>query len=138
MSEEVEAVQAKEAQRQTAKRATLEQLRGKRRAEDEFEVELNGEPVSFLFRSIGSTVYDKLVTRHKPTTEQKAAGQPFNVDTFAPALLARVCVEPVLDDREWAEIWNSEDWNRGELMDLFGRAVALCNRGLDPAPIAAG
>lgn len=138
MSEQAEVVQAQAAQRKQAKRATFEKLRGKKRAESEFTLSINGEELSFLFRSIGAIEYDRLLTKHKPTTEQRAAGAQFNIDTFAPALLSRVSVEPVMDDTEWGEIWNSPDWNRGELMGLFGHAVDLCNEGLDLTPIAAG
>lgn len=136
----VEVVAAQEAQRRAAKRATLEGLRGKRRAEKEFSLVLNeGEdPVSFLFRSIGAQAYDRLITKCPPTKEQQADGGAYDQNRFAPLLLAAVCVEPVLDEAEWREIWESPDWNRGEVMALFWAAVELCNKGLELNPIVAG
>ena len=140
-SEQVEQVLgAAEAQRGAAKRATLAKLRGKRRVEKEFSVVLaEGEdPVTFLFRSIGAQDYDRLITKCPPTKEQQAEGGAYNTDRFAPLLLSRVCAEPVLDEAEWAEIWTSPDWNRGEVSALFWTAVNLCNQGLDLNPIGPG
>lgn len=127
-------------QRAAAKRATLEQLLAKQPAYDDFTTKLPGAdaPVSFLFVSIGHVDYDKLITKCPPTTEQLAQGESYNLDKFAPLLLAAVCQEPVLDVDEWGQVWSSTAWNRGESMALFGRAVELCNRGLDVNPTELG
>jgi hypothetical protein len=132
------ALETKTAQRSQAKRATFAKLKNKKRAEREFTAELGGDPATLLYRAIGATAYDKLLTRHPPTKEQLADGAAFNSNTFAPALLAQVCVDPALDATEWGEIWNSEDWNRGEVSELFWNAVELCNKGLELTPTAAG
>lgn len=136
-----EELAAKDAQRAGAKRATFDKLRSKRRAELEFSTSLSTaagpEEVSFLFRSMGSVAYDELITRHPPTTAQKAKNHSFNMDTFAPVLLSRVCAEPSMSVAEWSEIWTSEDWNQGEVSALFWTAVELCNRGLDVNPTGA-
>lgn len=133
-------LEVKAAQKAQAKRATFEKLKGKRRAEKEFSVVLaEGEdPVSFLFRAIGAQDYDRLITKCPPTVDQKAEGATFDQNKFAPLLLSRVCAEPVLDENEWTEIWNSPEWNRGEVSVLFWTAVNLCNQGLDVNPIEAG
>jgi hypothetical protein len=138
MSEPVPVVAAKEAQRKSAKRATLAKLKGKRPQQNEFETEIDGEQVSFLFRSIGAQDYDRLVTKYPPTTEQKAAGDSFDLNRFAPALLARVSIEPTMDEDEWSEIWGSSAWGRGEVSALFWGAVNLCNKGMDLNPTVAG
>lgn len=140
MTKAPDALQVKDAQRKQAKRATFEALKSKKRAEREFTVVLNeGEdPVSLLFRAIGAQEYDKLLTRYPPTKEQQAEGASFNQDKFAPALLSRVCVEPVMDEDEWTEIWNSPDWNRGEIGAMFWAAVELCNKGMELGPTVAG
>lgn len=132
-------VQAQAEQRKMAKRATFEALKNKKRAEKEFEIVLaEGEdPVSFLFRAIGATEYDKLLMRFPPTKEQQAEGATYNQDEFAPALLSRVCCEPVMDEQEWKEIWTSPDWNRGEVGQIFWYAVELCNKTLDLGPTVA-
>lgn len=122
------------------KRATLDGLLGKKPAQDEFSAQFgaDGGEVSFLFVSIGSKRYDALLTKHPPTTDQRAGGATYNVDTFAPALLAAVCTDPVIDPEGWAQVWNSDSWNRGEVSALFWRAVELCNSRVDINPIAAG
>lgn len=129
-------VAAKEQQRQQAKRATFEALKNKKQAERELTLTLNEDedPISFLFRSVGAQDYDKMLMKYPPTKEQQAEGATFDQDRFAPALLARVCVEPVMDISEWTEIWTSDSWNRGEIGGLFWAAVELCNKGLTLGP----
>jgi hypothetical protein len=131
-------VQAQHAQRTRAKRATLDQLRKKGRTAKEFDAKLNGEDVSFLFKAIGSVEYDQMITAAPPTTQQKAEGASYNQDKFAPALLAKVCIEPELTVEEWTEIWTSPDWSRGEVGQLFWTCVELCNDGLSLVPTAQG
>lgn len=137
---QTDAVATAETQRKAAKRATLATLRSKRRVEKEFTVALNDgeDPVSFLFRSIGAQDYDKLITKCPPTRDQQANGANYDINKLAPLLLARVCVEPVLDEAEWREIWDSPDWNAGEVASLFYAAGELCQRGLELNPTEAG
>lgn len=114
-----------------ATRATFEKFKTKKRIEREIAFELNGEDVSMLFRAIGSTEFDKLIAKSPPTYEQKSNGAQYNVDTFGPALLAKVCIDPEMSKEEWIEVWNSENWNRGEILQMFYIANELCNRGFD-------
>ena len=123
-------------QSEQSKRATLDMLRSKRRLEKELTVLLpvgegKTEEVSFLFQSIGAQEWDRLVAKHPPTSEQRIEGSPFNMHTFAPALLSITCVEPELTEEEWKEIWNSPDWNRGEVVQFYVTAVELCSTGMD-------
>lgn len=133
-------VEAKSNHRAKSKRATLDMLLGKKPNRDEFTVPFgpSGEQVSFLYVSIGAMEYDALLTKHPPTPEQKVAGASFNVNTFAPALMAKVCREPAIDPGSWTEVWNSPSWGRGELMGLFWRAANLCSKEIDPVPTDAG
>lgn len=131
-----EDLESRAQQSNNSKRATFDLLRSKPKAEREILLKLpdeNGDiqEMSMLFRAIGSQEYDKLLAKNPPTSEQKADGGSYNVNTFGPALLARVCIEPDLDAKQWGDIWNSADWNRGEVMQLFLTAVQLCNKGLD-------
>ena len=123
-------------------RATLNDLQGKKRAEREVAVEIPTEAgpkkVSFLFRAISRKAYDALVDEHPPTKTQQAKGESFNVDTFAPALLAVVCIEPELEVSAWAKFWKSPDWSPGELSGLFYTAAGLCNTGFELVPTTAG
>jgi hypothetical protein len=123
--------------RATAKksRATLKALLSKKPREREITLAFPGEDgsteLTFLFRSVGAKDWESLVAKHPPTGAQRADGQPFNTDTFPPALLAAVCVDPAISEEDWVEIWTSPDWNRGEISDLYGQAVTLCTQGFD-------
>jgi hypothetical protein len=117
-------------------RATLDKLRKKPRQERELPFVINDEEMSFLFRSISAKDYDRLVTDCPPNIEQRAAGSTFNINTFAPALLSRVIVEPAMSTEEWGDLWTSPDWNRGELMSLFAECMEICSTGLRLGPTA--
>jgi hypothetical protein len=92
------------------------------------------EKAELLFRSIGSKEYDALVTRFPPTPSQKKEGATYNLDNFGPALLAAVCVDPQMSEEEAKELWQSEEWNRGELYNLFREAVDICVSGISMDP----
>lgn len=135
-TQDEEVVTSRSRQRSVSKRATLDKLRSKRRMEKELTVLLpveggKTEEMSFLFRSIGAQEWDRLVSKHPPTAEQRANGDPFNMHTFAPSLLSATCADPELSVEEWTEIWNSPDWNRGEVVQFYVTAVELCSTGMD-------
>jgi len=127
---------AQNGQREGARRATLEMLREKKPAEREVTTRLgeDQEPVSFLLRAMSATGYNRLVTQHPPTAEQQIDGSPFNVETFAPALLSRVIVEPEAPESFWKDRWNDANWGRGEIASLYFACSELCNKGLDLVP----
>ncbi len=131
----IKLTEAKEAQRQASKRATLDMFKAKKRSERELKVILPGEDgpeeVTMLFRALGFKEYDDLIAAYPPTMEQKADGEPFNTDEFAPALLHAVIVDPQLEITDWKEIWNSDVWSRGELQQLYSNALGICTKGLD-------
>jgi hypothetical protein len=128
--------EARQKQSQASKRATLDMLKNKPRSTTEFSLYLtdgNGgtNEVTLKYQAIGMRAYDKLVAKHPPKPEQRAEGASFDMDTFAPALIAACSVEPEMSISEAKEIWDSEDWSRGDVMVLFRNAVELNNRGLD-------
>ena len=134
--QESENIENRSKQREESRRATFDLLRNKPRAEKEIALSIptgdgESQDVTMLFRAIGSSEYDRLLTKHPPTIEQKAENASYNINTFGPALLAHVCVEPEISGAEWKELWDSGDWNRGEILQLFFNAVELCNKGLD-------
>jgi hypothetical protein len=135
----VAAVKAKNTQSQRSKRATIEQLKNKKPRTREVSVILDKDegPVSFLLRAIGAKDFDKMLTKFPPTIEQKADGNTFNPDTFAPALMARVVAEPEVPAEEWAAIIADGNWSRGEASDLFYSCMQLCSGGLDLDPTVA-
>lgn len=129
-------VESRQKQSQAAKRATLDQLINKPRATTEFSLYLsNGSgdqtEVTLKYQAIGMRDYDKLVSKHPPKPEQRADGASFDIDSFAPALIAACSVEPDISLEEAKTIWDSPDWSRGDVMVLFRNAVELNNRGLD-------
>ena len=135
MPDTTKTVTARRKQSQAAKRATIDLLKNKPQASMEFSIFLSdGEDTTELtmkFQAIGSREYDKLVSKHPPSASQRAEGQSFNMDTFAPALISAVSVEPEISLEDAQEIWNSDTWSRGDLMVLFRNAVELNNRGID-------
>jgi hypothetical protein len=129
-------VEARQKQSNASKRATLDMLKSKPRNTTEFSLFLadgNGgtTEVTMKYQAIGMMAYDKLVSKYPPKPEQRAEGSSFDMDTFAPALIAACSVDPEISPEEAKEIWNSEEWSRGDVMVLFRNAVELNNRGLD-------
>ena len=133
---EIPIQEARATQRNVPQRASLDALLGKRKQERELVLVINDEELSFHFKAIGAQEYDKLLAKHPPTMDQRADGAVYNINSFAPALLAKVCDDPELDPDEWDKVWRSPEWGRGELMQIFGTAVQVCNTGLrDVGPI---
>lgn len=135
-NKEAEAVEARQKQSESSKANNMDLLRGKRRARETFSIYVTDDEggqheVKMTYQSIGAREYDKLVSKHPPKPEQRVEGAQFDLDTFAPALIARCCVDPEMSEQEAKEIWDSPDWSRGELMILFRHAVELNNRGID-------
>jgi len=128
--------EARQRQSNADKRATLDQLIHKPRSITEFSLFLsdgNGgtNEVTLKYQAIGMREYDRLVAKHPPKPEQRADGSSFDIDTFAPALIAACSVDPEISPSQAKEIWDSPDWSRGDVMVLFRNAVELNNRGLD-------
>jgi len=129
-------VEARQKQSQASRRATLDQLVNKAPSTTEFSIYLsdgNGgnTEVTLKYKAIGMREYDRLVSKHPPKPEQRAEGNSFDIDTFAPALISACSVEPEITPAEAKKIWDSDDWSRGDVMVLFRNAVDLNNRGLD-------
>ena len=93
----------------------------------------DGAPVkvNVRLRAIGSQAYDDLISKHPPTPKQKRDGATYNPDTFAPALVAACMTEPKIDLEDAQALWESEDWSRGELTELFLASVQINQAGLD-------
>lgn len=130
------AVEARQKQSEKSKAATLDLMKGKSRAKETFSIYINDDTgeqqeISLTFQAIGAVEYDKLVSKHPPKAEQRVEGASFDIDSFAPALIARCSVDPEMTEKDAKEIWESPEWSRGDLMVLFRRAVELNNRGVD-------
>jgi len=123
--------EARQAQSDADKMSVLDRLKNKKPATDTFTLQLGDDEVELTYTAIGAGAYDKLVGKYPPTTEQRADGASFNLDTFAPALISAVCTDPVMTYKDAKEIWDSDEWSRGECMTLWRKAIELCNRGFD-------
>ncbi len=117
-------------------KATVDQLKKKPRKTKTVEVTVigdDGEPmvVEMLFQAISGVEFDRLKQRHKPTQEDRKAGLDYNSEKMAPLLIAATAVDPDLSEEDAQEIWDSDDWNRGERMQLFMAAMEVCTSGLN-------
>jgi hypothetical protein len=129
-------VEARQKQSDATRRATLDELVNKPRSVTEFSIFLpdgNGgtNEVTLRYQAIGMRAYDRLVAKHPPKPDQRAEGSSFDMDSFAPALIAACSVDPEISPAEAKKIWDSDEWSRGDVMVLFRQAVELNNRGLD-------
>jgi hypothetical protein len=104
----------------------------------EAKARLVEDSIELKFRSIGRKNYDALLEAHPPTPEQikefqeanadkegnPGKGQPpYNVDTFAPALVAASLAEPELSEEQVQELF--DEWNATELAELWVAALEV-------------
>ena len=127
----------------TRRAATFKDLQSKPKRTKDVVLKVpdeDGEIIEFVvtLKAVGSKAYDDLVAKHPPTSEQKKDNAQYNPDTFGPALISACSFEPRLTPNEATEIWTSEDWSRGEIMELFVAAVEVCSKGLDVPFTGAG
>lgn len=96
----------------------------------------------FRLRALPRPAYRELALAHPP---REVDGQPHeldakvgvNTDTFLTALVRACLVDPVLDDEEWSDLYDTKltDWQATELQDA---AHSLCRRKVDvPFSLAA-
>ena len=107
--------------------ASVADLLGK--APKEKDISVGG--MSMKIKAIGAKEYDDLVAAHPPTAKQKKDGSSFNIDTFAPALLARCLVQPAVSEEEAEQLYGSPSWSAGEMGGLYVSCMRLCTEGLD-------
>lgn len=85
----------------------------------------------FTFRGIGRQGFERLIDTHEPTKDQRAKARKenaeiqWNPETFPQALVAASLVEPDLTEEEVHEIWDSDEWNQAELLELFSAALEV-------------
>jgi hypothetical protein len=93
---------------------------------------LENESETLVFQSMGRLAYDDLVEEHPPTEEQIKEFQeanggkgrpPYNIDTFAPALVAASCVEPQMTVDEVNVLFT--EWNATEVAELWVAALEV-------------
>ena len=116
--------------------ATLDQLKKKKRVTKTVTLVVNGddgEPmeVGLTFRGIPAHEYDKLIGKHPPRAKDKKQGYGYNPDGFGPEIIAATCIDPDMSVEDAQDIWESDDWNRGERMMLLMAAIEVCTAGLN-------
>src|SRR3954463_7264417 len=110
---------ARNSQSKASKRATIDVLKNKQRANTEFSIYIESQELTIKFQSIGAVAYDKLIAKHPPKPEQRVEGAMYNIESFAPALIAACSVDPEISPADANELWQSDNWSRGDLMVLF-------------------
>src|ERR1035437_5077976 len=91
------------------------------------------ETVVFVFKSIGRPRWDALLDEHPATSKQRdelrkqgvTGDLNYNADTFPQALVAASLTDPALTEDEVNDMFNSEEWNSGELTGLFETALMV-------------
>lgn len=110
--------------------ATTLQMEQARRELADAETMLREHAVEVVFRSIGRPSFERLRLSCPPSDEDlKAArekGEPapeYDVETFAPKLIAAACVEPKMTVEQVESLITEHGWNAGEYAHLFQLAL---------------
>lgn len=116
--------------------ATKEHLLKKKPATAELTMMMeddDGEDVELVlkFRALSNNQYEALIEEHPPSAEDKKNNSRWNSDTFPPALVAKTLVEPAMNYHEVVAIFESDDWNAGELLQIFQTALGVCMKGFN-------
>jgi hypothetical protein len=105
---------------------------------EEARAKLEETSAVLVFRSIGRKAYDRLVDTYPPTPEQIKEFQednpdregnpgkgkpPYDIDHFAPALVAASCVDPAMTIEEVTELF--DEWNAVEVAELWVAALEV-------------
>lgn len=89
--------------------------------EEKFEIEMTAEALSMKD-------YDKLIAKYPPTEAEKAQGLTYELDKFAPALMAACLVDPDLNLNQAKSLWSGENWSRGDVEGLFSKVLRVNHR----------
>lgn len=83
---------------------------------------VDAETVTLWFRGLPRTAYEALLKAHPPTEQQAEDGDPWNTDTFAPALVAASSLDGMpLEDAEHF----LNEWSAAEAQALFNAAQSV-------------
>lgn len=111
-----------------ASKITAELLLGRKRPERTVPIDVGGATVEVKLRAIPGNDYDDLVTAH-PRPDDATHVWPFDVDTFAPALIAACMIEPELTPEQAMQLW--AEWENDARDQLWNAALDL-NTGWSP------
>lgn len=97
---------------------------------EEYDKQKAKVTVWMTFRSIGRRAYDELVDEHPPSKkqieeakEQNQEKPAFNIETFAPALIAASCIEPQMSEDEARELF--DEWGAAEIAEPWLAALEV-------------
>jgi hypothetical protein len=116
--------------------ASVEELLAKPRRKLTFQLTIEGEdghPLTrtIVYQAISGPDYDALLEEHPPTSKQREDSAVFNIDTFAPALISAVSLQPKLTYEQAEQLYKDPSWSGGEIGTLYFNAQRVCNAGLD-------
>lgn len=80
---------------------------------------------SFTFEACSFAALEALQYKYPPDDKQKAEGLQWDVERFAPALMALTNLEPGLTDDDATELWTT--WEAGLVNTLYRAAWDVCN-----------
>lgn len=86
--------------------------------------------VEFRFRYIGDRAYHDLLAKH-PSSDP---AHVFDSDTFPTALIAASCIDPVMTEKQVAELF--ESINEGQIKKLFDAAWEAHNGAPEAVPFS--
>lgn len=109
-------------------KSKLALLKKKARATKTIDVVIDsdtGDSVELTFGAVPGAVYDLLLAAAPPSPADRKQNVPYNLAKFAPTLIAASLVDPQITEEEAYELWDNDNWNRGERMILFSTAVEV-------------
>lgn len=89
--------------------------------DDAFEVEMSVEALSMKD-------YDKLLAKYPPTPEEQAKGLTYELEKFAPALIAACVTDPEMSLTDAKKLWSSDNWSRGDVEAIFSKVLQVNHR----------
>jgi hypothetical protein len=112
------------------KTATLADLMERPLPESTLPIDTVNGPAVLRLRAIRAPAFEALMAAHP----SKAMFERWNAEGFEPALVAACLQEPLLSEREAAQV--RDQWPHGDWMQLFGAAIDLCDRSRLGEPFA--
>lgn len=93
-------------------------------AVQEAQAAVDEQSTFLFFRALPRPEYEALIKENPPTEEQAEAGEPWNTDTFAPALISASSVDGMpLEDA----VYYLDNWGPAEALDLWNAARSVQN-----------
>lgn len=89
--------------------------------DDASEIELTIEALSMK-------EYDKLLAKYPPTDEEARKGLTYELDKFAPALIAASLIDPAMTLAQAKSLWTAENWSRGDIEGIFTKVLQVNHR----------